>query len=45
MTDYYASFAERKGLVPVTADWSPWFGFVNLDEMQSADSCALVTAE
>ena len=31
MIGYYDAFAEEKGIVPVSDDWNPWFGFVDLD--------------
>lgn len=41
MKAYYAEYARRTGLVPVANNWSPWFGFVELENLASSKSCSV----
>ena len=40
MKAFFASFAEEKGIVPVAANWSRWFGFVDLPEKSGDKACS-----
>ena len=39
MKDYFAAFVEGRGIVPVAENWSPWFGFVDLQKAPSGSAC------